>query len=180
MGERDSDRRRTTATGPAEPGFSSMAMGSGRGENLDLVVTQSIFGENQREKNERKFKGERDKREYAGQCVQERISCSKKAAKLITPHNTARPQFTTYSYLQQEWDGANSPPKHTKGPIPSSSPGQVHEATACTIELLPSSIPRLQRQPRRCEVAIRLQLTSGVQPSPPSIFQYETRTVHVW
>jgi hypothetical protein len=28
-------------------------------------------------------------------------------------------------------------PKHTKGPIPSSSPGQVHEATACTIELLP-------------------------------------------
>lgn len=57
MGERDSDRRRTTATGPAEPGFSSMAMGSGRGENLDLVVTQSIFGENQRQKIERKFKG---------------------------------------------------------------------------------------------------------------------------
>ncbi|KAJ5733045.1 hypothetical protein N7533_013492 [Penicillium manginii] len=45
MGERDSDRRRTTATGPAEPGFSSMAMGSGRGENLDWVVTQSILVE---------------------------------------------------------------------------------------------------------------------------------------
>lgn len=47
MGERDSDRRRTTATGPAEPGFSSMAMGSGRGENLALAVTQSIFVENE-------------------------------------------------------------------------------------------------------------------------------------
>jgi hypothetical protein len=28
----DSDRPRTTATGPAEPGFSPMAMGAGRGE----------------------------------------------------------------------------------------------------------------------------------------------------
>jgi len=40
----DSDRRRTTATGPAEPGFSSMAMGSGRGESypMGLYIESSL------------------------------------------------------------------------------------------------------------------------------------------
>lgn len=39
----DSDRRRTTATGPAEPGFSSMAMGSGRGESYPMGLSTTQY-----------------------------------------------------------------------------------------------------------------------------------------
>lgn len=40
----DSDRRRTTATGPAEPGMYSMAMGSGRNESWPNQCRLRHFG----------------------------------------------------------------------------------------------------------------------------------------
>ncbi|KAF3400050.1 hypothetical protein F1880_008038 [Penicillium rolfsii] len=40
----DSDRPRTTATGPAGPGFLSMAMGAGRGE-MSGVFAATQYGQ---------------------------------------------------------------------------------------------------------------------------------------
>lgn len=116
----DSDRRCTTATGPADPGLFSMAMGSGRNESLPnhlhVETRQDLVG----------FIVKRG----TGHGQLETIICS----------GLAQPCTVMYMKLL-----------HVLSKVPPAS------------SLLNPSVWK------RCEVAIRLQLMGGVQPSPPSI-----------